>query len=486
MAICSRDQSCSQSPDRTPPKPPNASRRGFLKRVATTAAVAGSSMIGAPLIVPRTVLGANAPSNRINLAVIGLGTRGLPDMKVFLNNEDVQVVALCDVNRASAGYRDETTVMGLEPALKVATDHYAARQRSGSFQGVDATGDFREILERKDIDAVAVVVPDHWHAVMTIMAAEAGKDIFCQKPLTLTIQDGQEMIRAVRKNRRILQTGSQWRSNARVRHACELVRNGYIGQLQTIRTTISLNNKKDPGPGWQPMPVPAGFDYPMWLGPAPKVPYHIDRCIYKFRFNLDYSGGQITNIGAHALDIAQWGNGTERTGPVEVEGLAATWPPEGSLFTTALTSSFRLKYANGVELICESIPPFFSTRFEGTEGWVEFTSKGLKTSPESLATLTLKPNDIRLFAPNPSRTVAKPGDFYADHVRNFLDCVKSREEPFEPVEVGHRTASLCHLGNIAIKRMKRLTWDPEAEQFPGDPAANAMRSRPRRTDWKAG
>ena len=165
--------------------------------------------------------------------------------------------------------------------------------------------------------------PDHWHAVMTVMAAKAGKDIFCQKPLTLTIGDGQDMIRAVRQHQRILQTGSQWRSNARVRFACELVRNGYIGQLKTIRTTISLNNKQGPGPGWQPMPVPEGFDYPMWLGPAPQVPYHKDRCIYKFRFNLDYSGGQITNIGAYALDIAQLGNGTELTGPVEVEGLNA-------------------------------------------------------------------------------------------------------------------------------------------------------------------
>jgi predicted dehydrogenase len=456
-------------------------RRRFLKRVATTAAVAG-----APLIVPRSVLGANAPSNRINLAVIGLGTRGLPDLKIFLKNEDVQVLALCDVNRASAGYRDETTVMGLEPALKVANDHYAARQRSGTFQGIDATDDFREIVGREDIDAVAVVTPDHWHAVMTIMAAEAGKDIYCQKPLTLTIQDGQEMIRAVRQHQRILQTGSQWRSNARVRHACELVRNGYIGQLKTIRTTISLNNKQCPGPGWQPTPVPAGFNYPMWLGPAPQVPYHKDRCIYKFRFNLDYSGGQITNIGAHALDIAQLGNNTERTGPVEVEGLKATWLPKGSLFNTALTSSFRVRYANGVELICESIPPHFSTRFEGTEGWIEFTSKGLKTSPESLATLTLKPSDLRLPAPNPTRTVAKPGDYYADHVRNFLDCVKTRKDPLEPVEVGHRTASLCHLGNIAIQRMKRLAWDPVAERFPEDETANVMLSRPRRTDWKAG
>ena len=245
MPCSRRERGNLQEKDRPQPKAPAATRRRFLKKVAASATAA---VTAAPLIVPHSVLGANAPSNRINLAVIGLGTRGLPDLKIFLKNEDVQVLALCDVNRASAGYRDETTVMGLEPALKVATDHYAARQRSGTFQGVDATGDFRQIIGRKDIDAVAVVTPDHWHAVMTIMAAEAGKDIYCQKPLTLTIEDGQDMIRAVRAHQRILQTGSQWRSNARVRFACELVRNGYIGQLRTIRTTISLNNKQDPGP----------------------------------------------------------------------------------------------------------------------------------------------------------------------------------------------------------------------------------------------
>ena len=443
-----------------------------------------ASAAAAPLVLPQSVFGANAPSNRITIGVIGLGTRGMPDMNLFMKNDDVQVVALCDVNRGSKGYRDENALMGLEPALKLARDYYASRRGSGSFQGVDATHDFREIIHRDDIDAVAIVAPDHWHAVMTIMAAKAGKDIFCQKPLSLTVQDGQEMVEAVRRENRILQTGSQWRSNARVRFACELVRNGYIGQLKTIHATIALNNKQGPGPGWKPMRVPDGFDYPMWLGPAPDAPYHKDRCIYKFRFNLDYSGGQITNFGAHSLDIAQLGNGTSRTGPVEIEGLQAEWPPEGSLFNTAITSKFRAKYANGVELVCASEPPYFGTRFEGTEGWVEFTSRALKTHPESLATIELGPNDERLPAPNPSRTPAEPGDFFTDHVRNFLDCVKSRDEPIEPVEIGHRTATICHLGNIALQRMKRLEWDPEGERFLNDEQANQMLSRPRREDWK--
>ncbi|MCA9230367.1 MAG: Gfo/Idh/MocA family oxidoreductase [Planctomycetales bacterium] len=457
------------------------SRRSFLKSAAGVSATA----IAGPVIVPRSVFGANAPSNRITVGVIGLGTRGIPDMQLFMQNDDVQVVALCDVNRSSKGYRDENAVMGLEPGLQAANEYYASRKRSGEFQGIAATSDFREIIGRDDIDVVAIVTPDHWHAAMTIMAAEAGKDIFCQKPLSLTVQDGKDMVAAVRKHQRILQTGSQWRSHARVRFACELVRNGYIGELQTIRALIALNNKQGPGPGWKPMPVPAGFDYPMWLGPAPDAPYHKDRCIYKFRFNLDYSGGQITNFGAHALDIAQCGNGTSLTGPVEVEGIEAEWPPAGSLFNTALRAEFRARYANGVELICASEPPYFGTRFEGSEGWVEFSQGSVKTYPESLASVELKANDQRLPVVNPLRTVAKPGDFYADHVRNFLDCVKSREEPIEPVEVGHRTATICHLGNIALQQEKRLDWDPVAEQFVNDDGANRMLARPRRSDWNS-
>ena len=459
-------------------RPAVSGRRAFLKGVATTAVAAG-----APSIVPRSVFGAHAPSNRINVGIIGLGTRGIPDMKLFMHNDDVQIRAICDVNSASTGYRDETVVMGREPGLRVVTDYYASRRRSGTFRGVDAGTDFREIIGRDDVDAVALVVPDQWHAPMTVMAAGAGKDIFCQKPLTLTIREGQEMIRAVRKHGRILQTASQYRSNAAARRACELVLNGRIGELRTIRVYIALNNKTGPGPGWEPMPVPEGFDYPMWLGPAPMVPYHEARCIYKFRFNLDYSGGQITNFGAHAIDVAQWGNGTSLTGPVELEGLHAEWPPEGSLFNTALTAGLRARYATGVELLCESSAEKAGTRFEGTEGWVAFSYGGLETSSPSLETTVIGPGEIQLPVSNPARTVAEPGDYTADHIRNFLDSVKTRQEPIEPVEVGHRTASVCHLWNIAIQRMdKKLEWDPEKERFTNDEAANSMLSRPAR-DW---
>ena len=453
---------------------PATNRRDFLK--ATAGAVVVS---GVPHVVPSSVFGATAPSNRIQVGVIGLGTRGIPDMKIFMRQNDVQVRAICDVNTASKGYRNESLVMGREPALNIINDYYSTNRKSGTFNGVDACVDFREIIGRDDIDAVALVVPDHWHAPMTIMAAEAGKDIFCQKPLTLTIQEGQEMIQAVRKHGQILQTGSQYRSHAAARHACEMVLNGRIGELKTIRTFIGLNNKTGPGPGWKPMPVPEGFDYDLWLGPAPQVPYHKDRCIYKFRFNLDYSGGQITNLGAHAIDVAQWGNGTSLTGPVEIEGLHAEWPPEGSLFNTALKAKFRARYANGVELIGDSAAPFAGTRFEGSEGWVQFDFRRVKTYPESLVTTSIGDDEIHLPVSNPERTVDQPGEYYADHVRDFLECVKTRQEPLEPVEVGHRTASVCHLWNIAIRRMgKKLQFDPDKEQFSNDEVANSMLARP--------
>ena len=461
------------------PGGPRDSRRDFMKTAGASALAAA-----APWVIPSSALGRTAPSNRINVGVIGLGTRGIPDMQMFMQNDDVQVVAICDVNTASKGYRDEERVMGREPALQIVNEHYGSQRKSGTFQGVDAYNDFRRIIERDDIDAVALVVPDHWHAPMTVMAAEAGQDIFCQKPLTLPIAQGQQMINAVRQHGRILQTGSQYRSNARMRHVCELVRNGRIGQLQKMRVSIGYNNKTGPGPDWQPMPVPEGFDYDLWLGPAPQVPYHVKRCIYKFRFNLDYSGGQITNLGAHSIDIAQWANGTSLTGPVEVEGLHVKWPPSGSLFNTALEAKFRARYANGVELIAESADREMGVRFEGTEGWIEMSLGGrFQASDPSLETSVIGPNEIRLPVSNPARTYEDPGPYYADHVRNFLDCVKSREEPIEPVEAGHRSASVCHLWNTAIARMgKTLAWDPDGEKFTNDDEANGMLSRPVR-DW---
>jgi predicted dehydrogenase len=302
---------------------------------------------------------------------------------------------------------------------------------------------------------------------MTIAAAEAGKDIYCEKPLGLSIAGQQKMIAAVRNHQRILQTGTHERSNPLVRQACEFVRSGGIGEVKRVIAYVGRHNKTGPGPGWKPMPVPDGFDYDLWLGPAPDAPYHQDRCLYNFRFIYDYAGGQVTNFGAHSLDMAQWGLGTDGTGPTSIEYGYADYLPKGSLFNAATHTSFRCRYENGAVLECYTAEPSVRCIFEGTNGMVRIDNMGQNfvVIPEALK-------------PKPVIDAEKyhSGD---DHVRNFLDCVKSRSEPAAPVEIGHRSASVCHLGNIAIRLKARLKWDPKAERFVGDKSdeANALLTR---------
>jgi predicted dehydrogenase len=452
----------------------STSRRAFIK--GATCAVA------APTIVPRSVFGAHAPSNRVNVGFIGLGNQSKVDLPAFLKNDDVQVLAVCDVNKGSAGYKDAKDFLGREPGKQMVEAFYADRKSASKYKGCEAYSDFRDVIARGDIDAVVIVVPDHWHALMTIAAAQAGKDIYCEKPLSLTVDQGQAMVKAVRKYKRILQTGSQHRSNDSTRRACELVRNGRIGTLRRIVAFVAPNNFTGPGPGWQPMPVPQGFDYASWLGPAPDAPYHKDRCLYRFRFISDYSGGQTTNFGAHSLDLAQFGHGSDLTGPVEFEDSGSVWPTPGSLFTTATKVAFRAKYADGVELVCETHASF-GTRFEGSEGWVQVGYAGFTASTKSLKTSVIGPNEIHLPQSVPGKPTTNYSSVGAHHVRNFLNAVKSRQDPIEPVEVGHRTATLCHLGNIAMKLRRKIQWDPEAEKIVGDDEATAMLTRPMREPW---
>ncbi len=445
----------------------HASRRGFVKRVASAA-------FAAPWIVPSSVLGAHAPSNRIHIACIGIGNQGIGILKRFLRNDDVQVVAVCDVNTGSHGYKSKKQFLGREPGLQEVEQYYAKKNKAGQVHSCLATSDFRELLDRDDVDAVAIVAPDHWHAIMTIWAAEAGKDIYCEKPLSLTIAQGRAMVEAVRKHKRILQTGSMERSNPLNQYVCGLVREGRIGEVKRVTTFIGTNNKVSPGPGWQPMPVPEGFDYDFWLGPAPEVPYHQDRCLYRFRFHFDYAGGQMTNLGAHSNDLAQWGLGMDQTGPTDIQFISAKWPPAGSLFNTTLESEFRCRYANGVELICKTSQKYgLGVRFEGTEGMLESTAYGwgARSEPASLISAKYPSGKLRY-------------DATTAHVRNFLDCIKSREEPAAPAEVGHRSASLCHLGNIALRLGRSVQWDPRAERFVGDDQANQMLERPLRAPWQ--
>jgi predicted dehydrogenase len=327
-------------------------------------------------------------------------------------------------------------------------------------------------------------VPDHWHAIMTVMAAKAGKDSYCEKPLSLTVADGQAMIKAVRDNQRILQMGSHFRSGPAPRRAAELVRNGRLGQIKRVIAFMPPNNAKTPGPGWKPMPVPKGFDYETWLGPAPSAPYHSDRCLYRFRFILDYSGGQVTNFGTHWFNMIQWGLGTDDTGPIEYENLASEFPAKGSLFTTATTINFRARYANGVELYAvTSDPAVTGVRFEGTEGSLRYRSPDFVTDPVSIKDSPIGPNDITLPVSNAERKENDYKNYVPDHVANFIASVKSRKDPILPVETAHRMTSICNLGNIVMLLNRKVQWDPTQEQIVGDDAANAMLSRPMRAPW---
>ena len=312
-------------------------RRTLLQRTACTTLAA----LGVPMAVPRSVLGALAPSNRIHVGVIGLGNQSELLLPNFLAQDDVQIMAVCDVNTGSHGYRAPKQFLGRKPGQDRVNAYYAKKTGADQYKGCDAYNDFREVIGRSDIEAVVIIVPDHWHATMTGMAAKAGKDIYCEKPLSLTVRQGREMVKVVRQHQRVLQTGSWWRSHPVACKACELVRNGRIGRVTRILTEVSEVNAESPGPGWKPMPVPEGFDYPMWLGPAPLAPYHKDRCFYRFRFILDYSGGQTTNIGAHANGLVQWALGTDRSGPVEFEDFGSEWFLPGDLFTAPKTVAFR-------------------------------------------------------------------------------------------------------------------------------------------------
>jgi predicted dehydrogenase len=448
-------------------------RRRFLEGAITTAV----GTAGFPLVVPSSALGRAGnvpPSSRVNMGSIGVGGMGTNNMRAFLTQPDVQVVAVCDVTEASNEYGHwykkgwQGAWFGREPARKIVEDHYAKKSQSGRYKGCGAYVDFRELLARDDIDAVCITTPDHWHAIPVITAAATGRHIYCEKPMSLTIAEGQAMVKAVRRHGVIFQTGTQRRSDQQFRFICELIRNGRIGRLKKIITTIGPNNKEAPLKDWRPMPVPEWLDYDMWLGPAPWVPYHKDRCLYTFRFGLDYSGGQTTNLGAHAIDIAQWANDADGTGPVEVEDLGGEYPEDG-LFTTATKVHFRARYANGVELTCET-QDGGPLRFEGTEGWIQIQKNQLTCYPESLKTSVIGPNEIHLYESD-------------DHHRNFVDCVRERRETAAPVEVGHRSVSVCHLGNIAMTLKRKLRWDPEDERFVNDEMANRMLARTMRSPW---
>ncbi|MCC6858118.1 MAG: Gfo/Idh/MocA family oxidoreductase [Bryobacterales bacterium] len=433
-------------------------RRSFLNSVPLAAA---STAVGQPA--------RPAPSGRVTLGVIGTGNQGIGDMRGFLRDPRVQVLAVCDVNRMSAGYWDGA-LGGREPARAFVEWHYAREKRSGAYKGCDAYEDFRDLLARKDIDAVLIALPDHWHSIPVILAARAGKDIYGEKPLSLTIAEGRAMADAVRDHKRIFQTGSQQRSDARFRKACELVRNGRIGKLHTVSCGLPGGTPDFSRDGHRRAtePVPEGFNYNMWLGPAPEAPYCPARCHVNFRWILDYSGGQLTDWGGHHPDIAQWGMGTELTGPVEIRNARGKWAADG-LYNTATEFTFEAIYANGVRMVVSNRSRGGVT-FEGSDGMVWVNRGAIESKPDHLIYTDIADNEIHLYKSE-------------NHFRNFIDCVLSRKQPVSPIEETHRSITIAHLGNIALKLGRDLKWDPAAERFVNDAEAGRMLARPMRAPW---
>ena len=431
----------------------NVSRRDFLKKTVGAA----SAAVAFPYIIPASALGADgtvAPSNRHVLGVIGCGGQGVSNMKNFLNRNSVQVVAVCDVDTE---HRNE--------ALGLVNQKYSSQDCKGY-------NDFRELLARGDLDMVSIAVPDHWHAIPAIAAAKAGLDIYAEKPLALTISQGRAMCDAVHRYKIVWQTGSWQRSKRNFRYACELVRNGRIGAVHTIKVDLPTGLTIEPQPE---MPIPAGFDYDFWLGPAPYAPYTENRCHWNFRWILDYSGGQVTDWAAHHCDIAQWGMGTEHTGPVEVEG-RGEYPREG-LYNAAVNYYFECQYPAGVSPVSpDGFKMIVSNKsqsgvtWEGPDGWIQVDRGGISASNKDMLKSVIGPNEVHLYESN-------------DHTDNFLECVKTRALTITPIEVAHRSITIGHLGNIAMQLGRKVRWNPEKEQFIDDPAADRMLTRAMRGNW---
>jgi predicted dehydrogenase len=430
-------------------------RRSFLKRSAFASAAAA----GFPAILASTALGAEgsvAPSNRITMGCIGVGRMGTANMLEFLGFPNVRVVAVCDVDAKRC-----------EAAKQKVDEHYGD-------QGCATHHDFRELLARPDIETVLICTPDHWHALPAIAAAKAGKDIYLEKPLTYSVAEGRVLSDTVRRYVRVLQAGSQQRSEHNFRFACELARNGRLGKIHTVKVGLPT----DPGCEVRPpMPVPKNLDYDFWIGPAPWASYTEDRCHPQDSYDrpgwlrmADYCAGMITGWGAHHNDIAQWGLGTEYTGPVEVEGRGMV--PRDGLWDVHGDFRIEYTYANGVKLLCaDENHVALGTRFEGSDGWV-YVSRGVtEAEPKTLLKSVIGPQEIHLYASN-------------NHKGNFLECVRKRKEPAAPVEVGHRSCTVCLLGSIAMQLGRKLRWNPDQERFVNDPAADRLLARPMRGPWR--
>ena len=423
-----------------------STRRTFL-RSGITGIIAASV---APQFFPTRVLGQNAPSKRVTLGFIGLGVHGLSyNLKSFLQEDDCQVIAVCDVfGRRRA------------EARKVVDEHYGTT-------GCLEIADFRDLLARRDIDFAVISTPDHWHVVMAQMALAAGKMVFCEKP-TMTIVEGRELADDVAKRKALFAAGLEDRSVIQYHKLAEVVRNGGIGKLQRVKVGLPT---KPIFPREEPATVPADLNYEMWLGPAPYRPYTpslTDAQVW--RQIRDFSGGSLTDWGAHLVDTAQVANFSENSGPVAVTGGGVI--PPNSINTVPQTYELTYTYANGVTI--EVISSDVSIRFEGTDGWVG--SKGWQGRLEG--------SDVNVFRKTYDPATNKIWPRRPREHRDFLDSIKTGQPPMYTAEALHRLSTTLHLGAIAMELGRPLKWDPVGELFPDDAKANALRTRPRREDWK--
>jgi predicted dehydrogenase len=397
-------------------------------------------------------MGAN---ERIRLGIIGCGGRGREDWNTFLKQADVEPVAACDV---------------YEPFLNQAIA--ASQGRAKGYK------DFRRLLEQKDVDAVIVAAPDHWHALMTVAACDAGKDVYCEKPLSLMLGEGRHMVSAARRNNRVVQTGSQQRSVPHYIQAVKLIHDGGIGDVHRIHAGMQRNAL----PGFKAKEISSStppLDWDMWLGPAKMVPFDPFRCIYNFRWFWDYSGGQMTNWGAHHLDIARWIMSAEA--PVAVAGFGGRYAlSDGG--ETPDVQQVSYQFPKGVVTwttseIATGKP--FTLDVYGSKGMMTLTRSGFSVKPEVISPDGRNPQPPAIDAIEVKGST--PND---PHVRNFLDCVKSRQRPNADVEEGHRSAVMCHLGNISTRLGRSLKWDLAKEEIVGDSDANQWLMRPYRGSWK--
>ncbi len=449
-------------------------RRDFI-RSSANGAVAGSLMVsGFPTIVPASVFGKNAPSNRINVAALGTGRISRShDMPNVWKYDSARIIAVCDLDSKR-----------VEDAKKLVNDYYSKKEGK-SYKGVTTYTDYREALQNKDVDAVLISTPDHWHSLMAIHAVEAGKDVYMQKPASLTIAEGRAVSNAVHRTGRILQIGSQQRSSPQFRYAAELVRNGRIGDLHTVEVGLPGDPAGDEEPE---MPIPSNLNYEMWLGSTPWVYYTEKRVHPQNGYGRpgwlrceQFGAGMITGWGSHHIDCAHWAMDTEYTGPVEISGRAefpksGLWDVHGVFRTEAV-------YANGVKMIVTNELPN-GIKYIGSKGWI-FVTRGnysvtasdpvsasddnrpLRASDPKIITSKIGPDEINLYKSD-------------DHHGNWLECVKTRKQPIAPIEVGHRSCSTCLLHHIVMKLGRKVQWDPVRERFINDDEANSMLSRPQR------